>query len=231
MSASTSKSIGSTFSSQSVTSCSRGVRPGDGRHRQVREDAALAEARQDAVVGPEALGIPRSDEMNLHDASLPLDACARCTRGVGFDRPSFWPLGGCGVNALDFAHLISRPCASALSTPMLRWPSAREINSRASLDFGPVRHAPLSSMGVERGSANRRAAALPEQPATTGRRRRGPDWRRRRARRAARRRGAGERDVDAGMAEDECQASRRPTRVLVRRRVDGSAMAPSHRDQ
>ena len=43
----------------------------DGRHREVREDARLAEARQDAVVGPEALGIPRSDEMNLHDASLP----------------------------------------------------------------------------------------------------------------------------------------------------------------
>ena len=37
-----------------------------GGHREVREDAAAPESWEDRVVGPEALGVARSDQMDLH---------------------------------------------------------------------------------------------------------------------------------------------------------------------
>jgi hypothetical protein len=36
------------------------------RHRQIREDALLAERREDPVVGPEGRRILRCDEMDIH---------------------------------------------------------------------------------------------------------------------------------------------------------------------
>jgi hypothetical protein len=39
--------------------------PGDRRRRQVREDAPLAERREDPVVGPETLRVSGSDEVDL----------------------------------------------------------------------------------------------------------------------------------------------------------------------
>ena len=68
-SASVSKSIGSTFSSQSTTSWDGGVRAATGREREVGEDAALAKARKDAVKGPERLWFRIGcDQVELHDS-------------------------------------------------------------------------------------------------------------------------------------------------------------------
>src|SRR5690606_20789360 len=59
-----------------------GREAGHGRHREVREDAALAEHRQDAVVGPEAGRVLRCDQVDPHASLLcPGASLCPCWRG------------------------------------------------------------------------------------------------------------------------------------------------------
>src|SRR5207245_11802896 len=86
------------------------------RHRKVREYAAFPEARQDPIVGPEALRILRSDQIDPHMEPLPSRACARLAPFVAARRARVnLPCGGACCAADDSRYAGGRGCGAALA--------------------------------------------------------------------------------------------------------------------